>query len=116
MTDGDKGPSPDQARHGPLAGLRVLEFVGIGPGPYSAMLLADLGAEVVRIERPGGNGWPNPVVDRGRHAVELDFSKPEGCEICQLAADRADVLIEGFRPGVMERHRLGPDVLLKRNP
>jgi alpha-methylacyl-CoA racemase len=116
MADAVKGPSVDQARHGPLAGLRVLEFVGIGPGPYGAMLLADLGAEVVRVERPGGNGWPNPVVDRGRHVVELDFRTPEGCEVCQLAADKADVLIEGFRPGVMERHRLGPDILLKRNP
>ena len=57
---------------GPLAGLRVLEFIGIGPGPHCAMLLADLGAEVLRIDRPGGNGWPNPIVDRGRHVMTAD--------------------------------------------
>ncbi|MBB6427900.1 CaiB/BaiF CoA-transferase family protein [Sphingopyxis sp. JAI128] len=101
---------------GPLAGLRVLEFAGIGPGPHCGMLLADLGAEVVRIDRPGGNGWPNPVVDRGRSTVTIDIRSEEGRAFCYEAADKADVLIEGFRPGVMERLGFGPDILCERNP
>lgn len=101
---------------GPLAGLRVVEFGGIGPGPHCAMLLADLGAEVLRIEREGGNGWPNPILDRGRGSVTVDIRSNEGRTFCLDACDRADVLIEGFRPGVMERRGLGPDVLLQRNP
>ena len=101
---------------GPLAGLRVLEFVGIGPGPHCAMLLADLGAEVVRIDRPGGNGWPNPIVDRGRATVAVDLRGEDGRSFCRNAAARADVLIEGGRPGVMERLGLGPDALLALNP
>jgi alpha-methylacyl-CoA racemase len=106
----------NEARRGPLVGLRVLEFVGIGPGPYCAMLLADLGADVVRFDRPGGNGWPNAIVDRGRHTVELDIHSAVGREQCLLAAAKADVVIEGFRPGVMERLGLGPEVLMERNP
>jgi alpha-methylacyl-CoA racemase len=101
---------------GPLAGLRVVEFAGIGPGPHCAMLLADLGADVIRIDRAGGNGWPNPVVDRGRAAMTLDIRSDEGRARCLDLTDRADVLIEGYRPGVMERLGLGPDVLLARNP
>lgn len=101
---------------GPLAGLRVLEFAGIGPGPHCAMLLADLGAEVVRIDRAGGNGWPNPVVDRGRSTVTIDIRSDEGRAFCYDAVDKADVLIEGFRPGVMERLGFGPDVMCERNP
>ncbi|MBP7336859.1 CaiB/BaiF CoA-transferase family protein [Niveispirillum sp.] len=103
-------------RTGPLAGVRVLEFAGIGPGPYCAMLLSDLGAEVLRIDRAGGNGWPNPVMDRGRANLTLDIRSPAGRERCLEAALHADVLIEGFRPGVMERLGLGPDVLCDRNP
>ena len=101
---------------GPLAGLRVLEFAGIGPGPHCAMQLADMGAEVLRIERPGGNGWANPVVDRGRTCITLDIRTDTGRERCLELAQRADVLIEGFRPGVMERLGLGPDVLAELNP
>ncbi len=101
---------------GPLAGLRVVEFGGIGPGPHGAMLLADLGAEVLRIERAGGNGWPNPIVDRGRHVLTLDVRGEPGRATALDAIDRADVLIEGFRPGVMERLGYGPDAMLKRNP
>jgi len=104
------------ARSGPLAGLRVVEFVSIGPGPHCAMLLADLGAEVLRIDREGGNGWPNPVVDRGRAAVTVNIRSEAGQAYCLDVADHADVVIEGFRPGVMERLGLGPDVLLARNP
>jgi alpha-methylacyl-CoA racemase len=101
---------------GPLAGLRVLEFVSIGPGPHCAMLLSDLGAEVVRIDRAGGNGWPNPIVDRGRHVMTVDIREPAGRELCMAAAAKADVLIEGFRPGVMERRGLGPDDISTVNP
>jgi alpha-methylacyl-CoA racemase len=101
---------------GPLVGLRVLEFASIGPGPHCAMLLADLGADVVRIDREGGNGWPNPVVDRGRATLTLDLRTEAGRTTCLDAADRADVIIEGFRPGVMERLGLGPEAVLGRNP
>jgi alpha-methylacyl-CoA racemase len=100
---------------GPLAGLRVLEFAGIGPGPHCAMLLADLGADVIRVQREGGTGWSNPVVDRGRRVVTLDIRSAAGRERCLNLADQADVLIEGFRPGVMERLGLGPEPLLQRN-
>jgi alpha-methylacyl-CoA racemase len=100
---------------GPLSGLRVIEFSGIGPGPHVAMLLADLGAEVVRIDRPGA-GVSNPVVERARHRLALDLKSEEGKALCREAASKADVLIEGFRPGVMERLGLGPDELLALNP
>ena len=100
--------------NGPLTGLKVVEFVGIGPGPHVAMLLADLGAEVVRIERQGGQVM-NAVVERARHRVAVDVKSDEGREFCIKAATHADVLIEGFRPGVMERLGLGPDVLLAAN-
>lgn len=107
MTDADAGP---------LAGVRVLEFAGIGPGPHCAMQLADMGADVLRIERPGGNGWPNPVVDRGRTVITLDIRTEAGLQRCIELAGRADVLIEGFRPGVMERLGLGPEKLAELNP
>src|SRR5689334_10795238 len=99
---------------GPLSGLRVVEFESIGPGPHCAMLLSDLGADVLRICREGGNGWANPIMDRGRANVSIDVRTEEGCAFCLEACDRADVLIEGFRPGVMERLGLGPDVLTAR--
>jgi alpha-methylacyl-CoA racemase len=102
---------------GPLDGLRVLEFAGIGPGPFAAMLLADLGADVVRIDRAGGAEWPNfPIVSRGRASILLDLKSPAGVQTCLAAIEKADVLIEGFRPGVLERVGLGPDVALARNP
>ena len=100
---------------GPLAGLRVIEFSGIGPGPHAAMLLADLGAQVVRIERPG-TPVSNPVVERARHRLALDLKSQDGLARCHAAAAQADVLIEGFRPGVMERLGLGPEELLAVNP
>jgi alpha-methylacyl-CoA racemase len=99
----------------PLAGVRVVEFASIGPGPYCAMLLSDLGAEVLRIDREGGNGWPNPVMDRGRARLSLDIRSDEGRAKALEAVSLADVLIEGFRPGVMERLGLGPDVVHARN-
>jgi alpha-methylacyl-CoA racemase len=93
----------------------VLEFAGIGPGPHVAMLLADLGAEVVRIDRPGAVST-NPVVDRARHRLALDLKSEQGEAQVRVAVSAADVLIEGFRPGVMERLGLGPDELLAANP
>ncbi len=107
---------PAPSGKGPLAGIRVVEFAGIGPGPHCAMMLADMGADVLRIDREGGNGWPNPVVDRGRAVIEVDIRSDAGRAFCLDALDHADVLLEGFRPGVMERLGLGPDLLLARNP
>ncbi len=101
---------------GALAGLRVLEFASIGPGPHCAMLLADMGADVVRIARPGGIASSHPVVDRGRASIEVDIKSDEGRTFCLKAIKDADVLIEGLRPGVMERLGLGPEVALDRNP
>jgi alpha-methylacyl-CoA racemase len=80
------------------------------------MLLANLGAEVLRIDRPGGNGYPNPIVDSGLSALTLDIRTEEGCARCLEIAARVDVVIEGSRPGVMERLGLGPDVMMQRNP
>ncbi|MDZ4275693.1 MAG: CaiB/BaiF CoA-transferase family protein [Erythrobacter sp.] len=100
---------------GPLSGLRVIEFSGIGPGPHVAMLLADLGAEVVRVDRPGA-GVGNPVVERARHRLAVDLKSDDGKAQVRAAVAHADVLIEGFRPGVMERLGLGPDELLTLNP
>ncbi len=102
-------------KSGPLTGLKVIEFAGIGPGPHAAMLLADLGADVVRIDRPGSR-VSNPVVERARHRASVDLKTDEGKAFCLDAAAKADVLIEGFRPGVMERLGLGPDELLAINP
>jgi alpha-methylacyl-CoA racemase len=104
------------ARKGPLSGLRVLEFAGIGPGPQAAMLLANLGAEVLRIQRPGGNGYPNPIVDFGLSALTIDIRTDEGRGTCLQIAAHVDVVIEGNRPGVMERLGLGPEVMMQTNP
>jgi alpha-methylacyl-CoA racemase len=101
---------------GPLHGVRVLEFAGIGPAPFGAMLLADLGADVVRVDRGDEAVRANLVRERGRSALTLDLKTPAGVELALAAAERADVLIEGFRPGVMERLGLGPEVALARNP
>lgn len=100
--------------NGPLTGLRVVEFQAIGPGPHVAMLLADLGAEVVRIERPGHRPM-NAVVERGRHRAEVDLKSEDGLAFAKKALVNADVLIEGYRPGVMERLGLGPDDMLSLN-
>ncbi|OHB28163.1 MAG: carnitine dehydratase [Phenylobacterium sp. RIFCSPHIGHO2_01_FULL_69_31] len=104
-------------RQGPLTGLKIVEFAGIGPGPFCGMLLSDLGADVVRIDRKGqGRGAPSDITSRGRRSVALDLKKPEAVEACLKLMDAADAIIEGFRPGVMERLGLGPEVALKRNP
>jgi alpha-methylacyl-CoA racemase len=102
---------------GPLSGLKVVEFAGIGPGPFCGMLLSDLGADVVRIDRKGGRGGAkSDITARGRRSVALDLKQPASIEACLKLLESADALIEGFRPGVMERLGLGPDVVLARNP
>ncbi len=102
---------------GPLAGVRVVELAGIGPAPYAAMVLADLGAQVVRVERPGqGPDVAAPVVLRGRRSVVLDLKQQPGVQALLGMIDRADVVIEAYRPGVAERLGFGPDVCLARNP
>ena len=103
-------------RQGPLSGLKVVEFAGIGPGPFCGMLLSDLGADVVRIDRKGGRGGaPSDITARGRRSVALDLKNPTAIEACLKLMESADAILEGFRPGVMERLGLGPDVALKRN-
>ena len=103
---------------GPLKGLRVLEMVGVGPGPFAAMWCADMGAEVVRIDRPGqrANQTRRDVLNRGRRSLAIDLKKPGAVELVLRLVEQADVLTEGFRPGVMERLGLGPQVCLERNP
>ncbi|MGC2487032.1 MAG: CaiB/BaiF CoA-transferase family protein, partial [Acidimicrobiales bacterium] len=103
---------------GPLSGLRVLEFAGLGPAPYAAMLLADLGADVLRLERLGAtsNTSSGEILTRSRTSVALDLKSDAGRDIVLELSERADAVIEGFRPGVMERLGLGPDDLLSRNP
>jgi alpha-methylacyl-CoA racemase len=97
--------------------LKVVDFAGIGPGPFCGMLLSDLGADVVRIDRKGGGrGSRFDVTARGRRSVALDLKTPQAIGACLKLVESADILFEGFRPGVMERLGLGPDVALKRNP
>ena len=104
-------------RQGPLSGLKIVEFAGIGPGPFCGMLLSDLGADVVRVDRKGqGRGAPSDITSRGRRSVALDLKDPAAIEACLKLVEKADLLFEGFRPGVMERLGLGPDVAFKRNP
>jgi len=101
---------------GALAGLRIIEMAGIGPGPFCGMMLADHGAEVIVVHRPGGAPDPRSPLSRSRTLVEVDLKSPEGIARVIQLAHSADGLIEGFRPGVMERLGLGPDVLLAANP
>ena len=105
-------------RTGPLSGLKIIEFAGIGPGPFAGMMLADMGATVIRVDRPGPA--PNkPEADflaRGRQSIVLDLKKPEAIEVALSLLADADGLIEGLRPGVMERLGLGPKSCLERNP
>jgi alpha-methylacyl-CoA racemase len=107
---------------GPLEGIRVVELQGIGPGPFAGMVLADLGADLVRVDR-AQNVQPNPpanppgdILARGRRSVGVDLKRAEGVETVLRLVEGADVLLEGFRPGVMERLGLGPDACLARNP
>lgn len=102
---------------GPLKGLRVIEFAGMGPAPFCGMLLADMGAEVLRIDRKGGMDYDRFCVEaRGRRSVTLNLKQAEGREAALRLIDEADILLEGFRPGVMERLELGPEPVLKRHP
>ncbi len=101
---------------GPLKGLRVVEFAGIGPAPFCAMLMADLGADVVRIDRPGVAYDKFAVEYRGRRSVVLDLKTDQGRDAALAMIGAADILLEGFRPGVMERLGLGPEPALARNP
>ncbi len=110
---------------GPLAGITVLEVAGIGPGPFCGMMLADMGADVIRIDRAGSvktgdderdpNTPPLDVLARGRRSLGVDLKHADGVEAVLKLVEKADVIIEGFRPGVMERLGLGPDVCLARN-
>src|SRR5205814_9677208 len=106
---------------GPLAGVKVLELEAIGPAPFAGMLLADMGADVLPVDRPGSSGlglkrerWYD-VMLRGKRSVTLDLKSPAGTEAALQLVSRADALIEGFRPGVMERLGLGPDVAFQKN-
>lgn len=112
-----KGP---RSGHGPLTGVRVVELAGIGPGPFAAMLLADLGADVVRVDRPGGAGLgidpASDLTNRNKRSVLLDLKSDEGPAGVLDLVERADILIEGYRPGVAERLGVGPEACLARNP
>jgi alpha-methylacyl-CoA racemase len=107
---------------GPLTGYRIIEIAGIGPGPFAAMMLADMGAEVIRVERAQSVRGPAPdtphydVMLRGRRNIAVDLKHPDGVATLLDLVEQADALIEGFRPGVMERLGVGPEVCLARNP
>jgi alpha-methylacyl-CoA racemase len=101
---------------GPLDGVRVVEFAALGPAPFAAMLLADLGSDVVRVDRPGAGEVSNDTTGRGKRSVALDLKSPEGSATALQLVEHADVLLEGFRPGVMERLGLGPQTCHERNP
>ncbi|MGX9390582.1 CaiB/BaiF CoA transferase family protein [Nitrobacteraceae bacterium UC4446_H13] len=105
-----------QPATGPLKGVRIVEFAGIGPGPFACMMLADMGAEVITLDRIGANKNMKSVSGRGRKVVELDLKDKASIAQALDLLGNADALIEGFRPGVMERLGLGPDVVLARNP
>ena len=106
---------------GPLSGVKVVEIAGIGPGPFAAMMLADMGADVVRVDRAqavtGNFDRPNlEILNRGRRSIGVDLKHPDGVETVMQLVEQADALIEGFRPGVADRLGIGPDACLARNP
>lgn len=116
---GQPGPYGDAMDNGPLTGVRVIELAGIGPGPFAAMMLADLGADVVRVDRIGGGGFgdlPGDLLNRNRRSLAVDLKTPEGREVVLALVAGADALIEGFRPGVTERLGLGPADCHATNP
>jgi alpha-methylacyl-CoA racemase len=114
--------SRSQGRSGPLSGITVVELAGIGPGPFCGMMLADMGADVIRVDRAervfGGDpaAPPTDVLARGRRSIGVDLKSPDGVETVLKLVEKADAIFEGFRPGVTERLGLGPDVCLARNP
>jgi len=107
---------------GPLQGLKIIEVAGIGPAPFAAMMLSDMGADVIRIDRSanvsGGDPATPPadIFNRGRRSLALDLKSPDGVATLLDLVEQADALIEGFRPGVAERLGFGPDVCRERNP
>ena len=115
MHEPNAWPRPANAASGPLSGVRVVEFAGIGPGPFACMMLSDMGADVLRIARVGDKSY-SKVTDRGRRHLALDLKDKADLNRALALIAEADVLVEGFRPGVMERLGLGPDVTLARNP
>lgn len=108
------GDGSRPASAGPLSGITVVELAGMGPGPHAAMILADLGAEVLRVHRPGQSGGGAGL--RGRQLIAADLKNADDLERVRELIDSADVLVEGFRPGVTERLGLGPDECCGRNP
>ena len=102
---------------GPLSGIRIIEMAGIGPAPFACMLLSDLGADVIRVDRPGKGGAANPAdfTSRGRQSIAVDLKHAAGVEVVLKLVESADVIIEGFRPGGMEKLGLGPEICLSRN-
>ncbi len=104
------------AKSGPLSGMKVVELAGIGPGPYAGQLLADMGADVIVIDRPGGSLVPKAIDGRGKRSLILDLKKPEAVDALLKLVETADVLIEGLRPGVTERMGVGPDACHAVNP
>ena len=106
--------------HGPLTGLKIIEFAGIGPGPFTGMMLADMGAEVIVIDRAAdvarASKYPRAASNRGKRSVALDLKSEADLEVAWALIESADALIEGFRPGVMERLGFGPDAVAARNP
>jgi alpha-methylacyl-CoA racemase len=120
LTVSEADPAGTGTASGPLTGLKVVELASLGPGPFAAMMLADLGAEVIRLERVSGGpalgsgAWN--LTNRGRPSVGVDLKRPDAVQLALELCERADVLIEGYRPGVMERLGLGPDSVLARNP
>ncbi|MEZ5736823.1 MAG: CaiB/BaiF CoA-transferase family protein [Novosphingobium sp.] len=116
-----QAPSDGDLMRPPLEGVRVIELAGIGPAPFCGMMLADHGAEVIRIDRPGGSDplaqdQERDVLLRSRRSITLDLKQPEAVEIVARLVETADGLIEGFRPGVAERLGMGPDEMMSRNP
>jgi alpha-methylacyl-CoA racemase len=104
---------------GPLSGMRIIELAGIGPGPFCGMMLSDMGAEVVRVNRAGaqtGIAMGKDVLARGRRAIAVDLKRPEGVGIVLRLCEKSDALFEGFRPGVTEKLGLGPEQCMARNP
>jgi len=106
----------DKGQFGPLRGVKVIELGGLGPAPYGAMMLAQMGADVVRVDRPGSSSEQMSTLDRGKRSAMIDLQRPEGVEAMLKLIEGADVLIEGFRPGVIERLGMGPDRCWERNP
>ena len=113
---GRPSPATVAGMAGPLSGLKIVEMAGLGPGPFAAMMLADHGAEVIRVERAGMIAVPNDPLLRSRRSVSLDLKQDAASQVVRRLAASADGLIEGYRPGVMERLGLGPDELLQANP